>query len=69
MDLGRSGYNFDDKRVVLLCVVRFFLVLSVFYNRFENLLVTLGVCRWGGRCVLFRELLKPPRLLLMPPRL
>ena len=33
-------------------VVHFFLVLSVFYNKFGSLLVTLRLCRWEGRCVL-----------------
>ena len=46
------GYSFDDIKVVMLCVKHFFRVLSEFYSRFGSLLVTLGVCRWGGRCVL-----------------
>ena len=42
--LDNFGYNFVGKKIVLLCVVRFLLVLSGFYSRFESLLVTLSVC-------------------------
>ena len=51
--LDSFGYNVVGKKIVLLCVVRFLLVLSGFYSRFESLLVTLSVCDWEGKCVLF----------------
>ena len=51
--LGSFDYNIAGRKVVLLCVVRFLLVLSGFCSRFENLLVTLSVCHWEGKCILF----------------
>ena len=51
--LDSFGYSFVGRKVVLLCVVRFLLVLSGFYSRFESLLVTLSVCHWERKCVLF----------------
>jgi hypothetical protein len=53
MDLGNFGCNLVGKKVVPLYVVQFFRILSVFYNIFQSLLVTLSLCHWGGRCVLF----------------
>ena len=51
--LGNFDYNFVGRRVVLLCVVHFLLVLLGFCSRFESLLVTLIVCHWEEKYVLF----------------
>ena len=51
MCLDSIGYNFGDRKVVLLFVVHFFLVSLVFCNTFGSLLVTLGLCHWGGKYV------------------
>ena len=53
MGLGNFDYSFGGKKVVLLYVVHFFLILFVFYNRFKSLLATLSGCRWEGKCILF----------------
>ena len=42
MDLDNFDYNFRGKRVVLLCVAHIFLILLVFYSKFESLLTTLN---------------------------
>ena len=42
--LGSFDYSFVGRRVVLLCVMHFWLVLTGFCSRFESLLVTLDVC-------------------------
>ena len=39
MGLDSFGYNFGGRNVVPLYVVHFFLILSVFYNKFGSLLV------------------------------
>ena len=42
--LGSFGYNFVGRRVIMLSVMRFLLVLSEFCSRFGSLKVTLNVC-------------------------
>ena len=49
--LGSFGCSLAGRKVVLLYVVRFLLVLSGFCNMFESLLGTLSVCHWEGKCV------------------
>ena len=51
--LDSFGYTFAGKKIVLLCVVHFLLVLSGFCSSFESLLVTLNVCHCEEKCVLF----------------
>ncbi len=42
--LGSLDYSFVGRKVFLLCVMRFLLVLSGLYNSFGSLWMTLSVC-------------------------
>ena len=52
MVLGSLGYNLGGRRIYLLFVMRFLLILLGLYSSFGSLLVKLDLSRWKGKYVL-----------------